>query len=74
MSELPWCPGVVSPICFFDHVNVMGISALRMQIPALKTAGGCKLSNINPWEATLATGRIPRKTTLSSLTSGEEHL
>lgn len=74
ISELLWCPGGASLIWFFDNVNVIGISALRGQILALKTVGGCKLSNISPWEATLTTGRIPRKTTLSSLTGGEEHL
>lgn len=66
-------PAVASLICFFDRVNVMGISALRAQILALKTVSGGKLSNISPWEATLTTGRIPRKTTVSSLTGGEEH-
>lgn len=60
-------------ICFFDHVNVMGISVLRAQISALKTVGGCKLSNRSPGEATLTTGRIPRKTTVSSLADGGEH-
>lgn len=74
ISELLWCPGVASLIWFFDHVNVMGISALRAQTLALKTVGGCKLSNISPWETTLTTRRIPRQTTASSLTGGEDHL
>lgn len=73
ICELHWCPGVASLISFFDHVNEMGISALGAQILALKAVGGCKLSNISPWEATLTTGTRPRKTTVSSLTSREKH-
>lgn len=73
-SEMLWPSVLASLIClFFDHVNKMGISALREQILALETMGGCKLSNLSPWEATLTTGRIPRKTTASKLTGVEEH-
>ena len=49
------------------------ISALKVQILALETIGGLKLSNISPWEAILTTGRIPTKTTVSLLTGQEEH-
>lgn len=73
-SEVLWPSVMASLIClFFDNVNMMGISALREQILALETMGGCKLSNISPWEATLTTGRITRKTTASTLTGIEEH-